>query len=169
VVELVVNDGFFDSPPALLNVAVQYGTGEPGSICEVAGCRIETTCFEGTCVGTGDLRFSLSWSVISDFDLHVLTPSGVEIFYGNAIAGGGELDVDDCVGDMCRSLAMHVENIVFANDPELGTYTVWVENFNGSRAGDFTVEVSGAVRSVIRGSLPPQPGIRSAQTSIVLR
>lgn len=168
VVELIVNDGFFDSTPARVNVAVSYGTGGPGDICEEAGCRAETTCFEGTCVGTGDLRVSLSWTVISDFDLHVRTPSGVEIFYGNKMDGGGELDVDDCVGDSCRSLGTHVENIVFSDNPESGTYEVWVVNFNGSRQGSFTVQISGAVRQTIQGTLPAQAGAQSQRTRVMI-
>lgn len=168
VVELVVNDGFFDSTPGRVNVAVSYGTGGPGDICEVAGCRAETTCFEGTCVGTGDLRISLSWTVISDFDLHVLTPTGVEIFYGNAMDGGGELDVDDCVGNNCRSIGTHVENIVFADNPPAGEYQVWVVNFNGSQQGNFVVEISGSVRQTIQGTLPAQAGAPSQRTRVTV-
>src|SRR5207237_4273195 len=43
---------------------------------------------------TGDVQVSVSWDAPSDVDLHVVDPSGEEIFYGNpASASGGQLDV----------------------------------------------------------------------------
>lgn len=166
--ELIVNDGFFDSAPAIAVIDVVYGTGVPGSLCEPDGCKERTTCFEGTCVGTGALRFSLSWTVVSDFDLHVKTPSGVEIFFGNSMGMGGELDVDDCVGNSCRS-AMHVENIVFEDDPMPGTYEVWVVNFNGGGSGSFQIQVTGAARGMFTGTLPASANTSSMHNRVTVR
>ena len=46
-------------------------------------------------VGTGDVQVTLSWDTDSDVDLHVVDPSGEEIFYGNReSASGGMLDLD---------------------------------------------------------------------------
>ena len=159
-VELVVSDGFYDSDPDVAAVDVVPGSGVAGTPCDVGGCVEGALCFEGVCVGGGRLRFSLSWTVISDFDLHVLTPEGIEIYFANRSDGGGELDVDDCALDGCLP-GTHVENVVFTDAPPLGLYRVWVENFTGSQAGDFRIEVYGAVRQVFTGSLPQISGASS--------
>jgi uncharacterized protein YfaP (DUF2135 family) len=111
-------------------------------------------CFEGTCVAGGEVRVSLSWTVVSDFDLHVRTPDGIEVYFGNPIAGGGELDVDDCVGQSCRDPSgVHVENIFFDASASRGEYGVWVQNFDGAQAGAWDIEVAGAVSAHWNGEL----------------
>lgn len=117
-------------------------------------CGDEQTCFEGVCVGTGELRVSLSWEFISDLDLHVVTPSGAHINFGNPEDGGGQLDVDDCVGSCVDPDGVHVENIFFAQTPAPGEYEVWVVNYDGRRAGPFNVEVTGAANAQFEGELP---------------
>ena len=80
-------------------------------------------------VGTGDVQVSVSWDQPSDVDLHVLDPSGEEIFYHNkTVASGGGLDLDsnaDCVIDNKNN-----ENITWpqAKAPR-GTYTVRIDYF----------------------------------------
>jgi hypothetical protein len=155
-VELVVSDGFYDSADTTV-VTVSPGFGAAGDLCDVAGCVEGALCFDGVCVGGGKLRFSLSWTVISDFDLHVQTPSGEEIYFANRSAAGGELDVDDCVGNSCLS-TVHVENVVFVDTPDSGRYRVWVVNYNGGGAGDYRVEVYGAARATFTGVLPAASG-----------
>lgn len=121
-------------------------------------CPDGATCFEGVCVGDGELRISLSWRYVSDLDLHVRTPEGVHISYENPNAGGGLLDVDDCIGGSCVDNAgTHVENIFFATQPPLGEYEVWVNNFDGMRGGPFDIEVSGAATAAFAGNLPDSP------------
>ena len=45
-------------------------------------------------VGTGDVQVTLSWDVDTDVDLHVVDPSGEELYWANrASATGGELDL----------------------------------------------------------------------------
>lgn len=118
-------------------------------------CGPDATCFEGICVGTGELRISLSWNYISDLDLHVRTPAGTHISFENPNAGGGILDVDDCVGGQCVSNAStHVENIYFPNAPAQGQYRVWVRNYDGIRGGPFTIHISGAASHSFTGELP---------------
>ena len=117
-------------------------------------CPDGTTCFEGICVGDGELRISLSWNYVSDLDLHVETPTGVHISFENPAAGGGLLDVDDCIGGDCLDNAgTHVENIFFASQPPAGEYRVWVYNFDGRNGGDFEIEVSGAATASFTGTL----------------
>ncbi len=118
-------------------------------------CPGNATCFEGVCVGTGELRVSLSWDYVSDLDLHVETPAGVHISFENPNAGGGILDVDDCIGGDCLdNNATHVENIFFPMQPPLGQYRIWVYNFDGKNGGAFTLQVSGAASATFNGSLP---------------
>lgn len=51
--------------------------------------------YNGIALGTGDVQVSLTWDSTDDLDLHVVDPSGDEIFYGDPISSsGGELDVD---------------------------------------------------------------------------
>lgn len=48
-----------------------------------------------TSVGTGDVQVTLSWNADSDVDLHVVDPSGEEIYWSNRrSASGGQLDLD---------------------------------------------------------------------------
>jgi hypothetical protein len=118
------------------------GSLESGKLCESDGECGGGECFQGICVGQGALRFSLSWNADTDYDLHVLTPSGVEIWFGNSVAAGGVLDVDDCISGICRVPGgPHVENIFFDEEPESGTYTYWVHNWDQYIADEFEIEV----------------------------
>jgi hypothetical protein len=127
------------------------GTTDVGEPCtEEEECVPGSVCFNEYCVGEGTMRVSLAFTADSDFDLHVLTPSNEEIYFGNPLAGGGELDVDQCVGT-CGAGA-HVENIVFST-AATGTYEVWVVNYDGRSAGTFDIEVAGVVNQSFSGSL----------------
>lgn len=136
------------------------GTKEPGEPCaETQECVPGSICFNEFCVGAGMLRISLGFEVDSDYDLHVETPLGSEIYYANRSADGGTLDVDQCVSSCGTS--SHVENVVFEDDAPAGSYRVWVRNFNGRGGGDFTIEVAGAVNQTFNGSLPATAGADS--------
>jgi hypothetical protein len=124
------------------------GVGEPCT--EEEECIPGSVCFNEFCVGEGDLRISLAFTANSDFDLHVLTPGDEEIFYGIRSAGGGELDVDQCITD-CGT-GSHAENVVFETAAP-GAYQAWVVNYDGRAAGTFTIEVAGAVNRTFTGSL----------------
>lgn len=169
VVQLTVNDGFYTSDPDTVAIDLTYGTGISGDECAAAGCAQGYGCISAVCVGVGLLRFSLTWDAISDFDIHVVTPSGTEIFYGNPMADGGELDVDDCVGNACLMPTGHVENVVFFQTPPTGRYQFWVENFNGGAAGTFTLEAAGAVNRVVTDSLPATTGISSRRYEVIVQ
>lgn len=136
----------------------------PGSPCTATEqCDPNSVCYNGICVTAGALRFSLSWNVLSDFDLHVKTPNGNEIYFGNRQADGGMLDVDDCISNECVTSGTHVENVYFTSAAPRGTYTYWVVNFNGSTSGTYTLEVfvNGVRVETKTGTLPASSGAES--------
>jgi hypothetical protein len=98
-------------------------------------CRENQVCVNGTCVGTGSLRFTLTWDRPGDVDLHVRTPGGVDIHYARRHGGEGELDRDDTQG-------RGPENIFWDDAPPPGTYVVCVTPFAVRGTTNFTVTVS---------------------------
>lgn len=83
---------------------------------------------------TGELIFSLDWSHDVDLDIHVVTPSGDEIFNNDVTdaaegsASAGVLDFDSN-GD-CRIDGRRNENVLWASDAPNGSYTVRVDAFS---------------------------------------
>lgn len=125
----------FEIPPA---------SQDPGERCnDDIQCIGDAVCFEGTCVGDGNLRVSLAWSAFSDFDLHVVLPNGHEIFYLDPVHSTGRLDIDDCILNCRDNSGTHVENVFFGADAQVGTYRVFIVNFDGRSGGDFALEVDG--------------------------
>jgi len=93
---------------------------------------------------SGNITISLLWDSPDDVDLHVLTPSGFEIYYASKVGGGGELDVDIIPGSTYSDLyGAHVENIYF-EDPYSGYYEIWIVNYSErtvNSATDYIVRV----------------------------
>ncbi len=92
-----------------------------------------------------DIRASLLWNTYDDLDLHCITPSGEEIFYGHKDSRcGGSLDVDrNARGKETRK---PVENIRWPQgSAPKGKYRVYVQNYayhEDERADiPFTVEI----------------------------
>ncbi|NUO54251.1 MAG: hypothetical protein HOV80_35855 [Polyangiaceae bacterium] len=131
------------------------------------------------------LVFSLSWDTHSDLDLHVIDPSGVEIYKRDinsyvppkpgeppdpvgASDAGGVLDFDsnaECVIDgHCQ------ENVVWRAEPPRGRYVVRVDTFSlcGENGASWVVQavLDGAVLGEARGTSVPadelQPHDRGA-------
>jgi uncharacterized protein YfaP (DUF2135 family) len=75
------------------------------------------------------LRILLSWDTDNtDLDLHVVTPDGEHVFYGNRVLdNGGALDVDVTTG--------YGPEIFASAAPQPGTYLVYV-NYYGSGEGE---------------------------------
>lgn len=80
-----------------------------------------------TTVGTGDIEVSLNWGTPTDLDLHVVEPSGEEIYYGNRTsATGGMLDLDSNAG--CNIDNVDAEHVTWPGvTPPSGTYEVIVD------------------------------------------
>ena len=95
-------------------------------------------------VGTGDVQVTLSWNTVADVDLHVVDPSGEEIYYFHPqAASGGELDLDSNAG--CESDGPRNENITWpTNGAPSGTYRVLVDYWDNCTATstDYSVTVN---------------------------
>lgn len=75
---------------------------------------------------TGEVQVSVSWDQPADVDLHVVDPSGEEIYYGNpSSSSGGQLDVDS--NSACSIDNKNIENIRWTGSAPAGTYTVRVD------------------------------------------
>lgn len=81
-------------------------------------------------LGTGDVQVTLLWADGNDLDLHVIDPSGAELYFSNTRSPtGGTLDHDDTAG--CSSTGTHVENVFWpAGGAPPGRYRVFVKNYS---------------------------------------
>jgi hypothetical protein len=108
-------------------------------------------------VGTGDVQVTLSWNTAADVDLHVVDPSGEEIYYANTgAASGGQLDLDSNAA--CESDGPRNENITWpTNGAPNGTYRVLVDYWDNCDATstDYSVTVQrrGASPQTFTGTL----------------
>ena len=88
--------------------------------------------------GNGDIQITLTWDNVGDVDLHVIDPTGTEIYYANDHSpSGGTLDFDNTHG-------YGPENIFWpAGAAPAGTYRVFVVYYAGSVSPiNFTVVVT---------------------------
>jgi tetratricopeptide (TPR) repeat protein len=92
----------------------------------------------------GPVTVSLLWHTTDDLDLHVTSPDGDTVYYGNTHSrSGGILDVDRQVNSYVEN---PVENIYWSNPPS-GTYTVSVNVFSKRSTGI----ISGTVQVLVNG------------------
>lgn len=101
---------------------------------------------------TGEVQVTLTWYVNDaeglDLDLHVIEPSGEEIYYGHRTsATGGQLDIDNICGDFRNGIS---ENIFWTTNPPSGQYIVKVDYF-GDCNSDNNVQWF-TIRTVVRGN-----------------
>jgi hypothetical protein len=77
-----------------------------------------------TQVLTGDVQININWNTPNDVDLHVIDPTGFEIFYGQPSSpSGGTLDLDSNAA--CYIDGVNNENIYWPEDgAPAGEYTV---------------------------------------------
>ena len=90
-----------------------------------------TVSFDVIQVGTGDVQVTLSWDADSNVDLHVVDPSGEEIYFGNRMsASGGNLDRDS--NPACSIDGIRNENTFWpVGAAPRGTYVVRVNYWAG--------------------------------------
>lgn len=134
-----------------------------GTVC----CPSGEACAANICVGNGQLRFTLTWDVQADLDLHVVPPCGTEIYYGRLNACGGNLDRDSCPAlsptdgaDRC----VGPENVFWAASPASGTYLLCVNPWQ-MRSGTTARWTLQAWRGTML--VRTWTGTRSASTSYV--
>jgi len=110
-------------------------------------------------VGTGDVEVALTWDVDNDLDLHVVDPTGNEVYYGNDYLTTDDtiqlLDLDSNAG--CSIDGVDAEHVVWpTGKAPRGTYTVRVDNWSNcqSAAANYvvTVEVAGHALQTFTGS-----------------
>lgn len=101
---------------------------------------------------TGVLRCSLSWFNHDDLDIHVIEPSGEEIFYSHRTSGtGGILDVDMNASSPYKVDA--VENITWPQKSRMleGRYTMVIHNYSKRSTAnvgfDAEIEYDGVIYS----------------------
>ena len=111
-------------------------------------------------IGSGDIQFTLKWQNLTDYDLHVIDPDGVHIYYGNRTPANsdGELDIDayPACGNNVDPGNPAVENIFWPDGlaPD-GTYQVYVvlytECGQGQGEWELTIRVGNEVVQVETG------------------
>jgi hypothetical protein len=104
---------------------------------------------------TGNVQVNVSWNTATDVDLHVVDPTGQEIYYGNTQSNnGGSLDVDSNAG--CSIDNRNSENIRWGSSAPNGQYIVRVDYWsacNVSGTTTYTVVVNnGGQRSQFTGT-----------------
>lgn len=95
--------------------------------------------------GTGAVQITLTWDDAVDLDLHVVEPSGEEIYYAHRqSATGGQLDRDT----QCQSTTTgRPENVVWSATAPSGSYTVKVHLYSVCNSG--VQSVAFRVRTVV--------------------
>jgi hypothetical protein len=126
-------------------------------------------------VGTGDVQFNITWNSPADLDLHVVDPSGEEIYYANRTSNtGGQLDLDSNAA--CASDGPRAENIFWASGliAPRGDFYVRVDQWSacGAQTTDFvvTVHAKGRPPQVYPGTFiaPGDAGAKGAGRPIVI-
>jgi len=107
-------------------------------------------------VGTGDVQVSISWDTPSDVDLHVVEPSGEEIYYGDRnSATGGQLDLDSNAA--CGIDGVNNENVTWpSGSAPRGMYTVRVDYWSSCSQSETNYVVTvqrGGAPETFRGTL----------------
>jgi hypothetical protein len=150
-------DGFFQidlpSPQSSVTIAITtnqavptdsftwifQGADEEGLVGDPAPVDVAVTQ-----VGTGDVQVNVQWNTASDVDLHVVDPTGEEIYYGSRTSQtGGTLDLDsnpNCVIDH-----VNAENVTWqTGTAPHGHYIVRVDYYAAcdQAATDYVVTVN---------------------------
>ncbi|HZS40502.1 MAG TPA: hypothetical protein VFF06_26905 [Polyangia bacterium] len=94
---------------------------------------------DAAAVPAGKLVFTLRWDTASDLDLHVVDPSGAEI-WANHPSGSGALDLDS--NAQCLIDGRDQEDVIFASSAPAGHYVARVDAFSlcGQTIADWRLE-----------------------------
>jgi uncharacterized protein YfaP (DUF2135 family) len=127
-------------------LVIRYAVGDGGSV-----GAYSSQLMRFLRVGSGDIQISVAWSDSSDVDLHVIDPSGEEIYFGHrTAASGGTLDLDGNASCSRNSLPdgstafVSNENVVWPLNRALaGNYRVILDYWSacGNPSTDYVVTV----------------------------
>ena len=121
--------------------------------------------------GPEDLKVTLEWDSTTDLDLYVEHPNYGRIFWGRRDTPDGAVyHGDNCINQECDADTAF-EIIEWENGrPEAGTYEVWVVNFGGSAAANFTitVETENGVLETFSGSVGAERNAQSSRYEFVI-
>lgn len=161
--QVVGSNQFFDIPLQDLNSGDAFSLGLPTNILEgtfeIAYCvyddaglisNVIVSPVNVVLLGTGAIQINLVWDTPTDVDLHVLTPSGEEIYFDNKLDNyGGQLDRDDING-------YGPENVFWTDNAPDGEYFVFVHDYESTDGNsNFTITVSSInnVRNTFTGNV----------------
>jgi hypothetical protein len=96
-------------------------------------------------VGTGEIQTNVTWDSPADLDLHLIDPSGTEIYYGHRQSNtGGQLDLDSNAA--CGSDGPRAENVFWGEGVVVphGEYILRVDNWSACNAQltNYTVTIN---------------------------
>lgn len=96
-------------------------------------------------VGTGEIQTNVTWDTKADVDLHLMDPSGKEIYYASRTSPtGGQLDLDSNAG--CATDGARAENIFWADGVVVphGEYILRVDYWSscGVAKTNYTVTIN---------------------------
>jgi hypothetical protein len=135
-----------DNCNGMVDEGCTMGCPDGRPLCGGACCPTGEACAANICVGSGQLRFTLTWDIQADLDLHIVPPCGTEIYYGRLSACGGTLDRDSCPSltptdsaDRCNG----PENVFWPVAPATGTYLLCVNpwRMNAGTTARWTLQV----------------------------
>jgi uncharacterized protein YfaP (DUF2135 family) len=139
-----------------VSVPVSYAVGDAGTLGPYSSQNMRIIQ-----VGTGDVQVSVSWSDSSDVDLHVIDPSGEEIYYGHPTsASGGTLDLDSnaaCSRNSDNTFKSNENAVWPRGGGASGTYTIRLDYWSGcgvTLPTDYvvTVATAGSTPQVFTGN-----------------
>ena len=136
-----------------------------------SSCGSGKKCVNGACIGSGPMRFTLTWDTGADIDIHVDTPCGETIWYKNKKACGGQLDVDDRCGHH-QGAPGGPENIYWEDESaRSGDYVVYVHYYDecggGSGPTRYQVQIRhGDTVTSRSGVLQPGSGVQAEKVKI---
>lgn len=139
------------------NMYMLYAVGGPGGLGAYARQAMRVLQ-----VGSGDIQISASWTDSADVDLHVIDPSGEEIYFGHKnAASGGTLDLDANAACSPNESAPRVfysnENVVWPlGMAPNGTYKVILDYWSDCAVAQtdwvVTIQRQGAQPQIFTGS-----------------
>lgn len=139
------------------NMYVLYAVGGAGTLGAYARQSLRVIQ-----VGSGDIQISASWTDSADVDLHVIDPSGEEIFFGHkTAASGGTLDLDANAACSPNESSPRVfysnENVVWPlGTAPNGTYKVILDYWSDCNVAQtdwvVTIQRQGAQPQIFTGS-----------------